>query len=66
MLMNYGETYPDILVTLANIARIYQQDKELNNAVDCYLKALKILKLVTYKYHINISFCYSSLAQLYY
>jgi hypothetical protein len=27
MLVNYGETYPDILVTLANIARIYQQDK---------------------------------------
>lgn len=27
MLVNYGETYPDILVTLANISRIYQQDK---------------------------------------
>lgn len=40
MLINFGETYPDILVTLANIARIYQQDKELNNAVNCYFKAL--------------------------
>ena len=66
MLINYGETYPDILVTLANIARIYQQDKEFNNAVNCYLKALDLVKSVTTKYHINISFCYSSLASLNY
>lgn len=66
MLINYGETYPDILVTLANIARIYQQDKEFNNAVNCYLKALELVKSVTTKYHINISFCYSSLASLHY
>ncbi len=66
MLVNYGETYPDILVTFANIARIYQQDKEYNNAVNCYLKALELVKSVTSKYHINISFCYSSLASLHY
>ena len=66
MLINYGETYPDILVTLANIARIYQQDKELNNAVLCYQKALDLLKPVTCKEHINISFIYSSLASLHY
>jgi tetratricopeptide (TPR) repeat protein len=66
MLINFGETYPDILVTLANIARIYQQDKEFNNAVNCYLKALDLVKSVTCKYHINISFCYSSLASLHY
>lgn len=66
MLVNYGETYPDILVTFANIARIYQQDKESKNAVNCYLKALELVRSVNCKYHINISFCCSSLASLHY
>ena len=66
MLVNYGETYPDLLVTFANIARIYQQDKESKNAVNCYIKALELVKSVNCKYHINVSFCCSSLASLHY
>ena len=67
MLISFGESYPDILINFANIARVYQQNKDYINATKCYIKAIEILSSVNKgKYHINISFCYSSLASLSY
>lgn len=67
MLMCFGETYPDVLVNLANIARVYQLNREIQLASGCYLKAIEFLAIIhRSRSHINASFCFSSLASLYY
>jgi tetratricopeptide (TPR) repeat protein len=56
-----------VLINFANIARVYLQNRETQQASSCYLKALDLLsQIYGHKMHINASFCYSSLAGLYY
>lgn len=67
MLLCFGEAYPDVLINFANIARVYQLNRETQQASNCYLKAIEMLSQIhRSKLHINVSFCYSSLASLYY
>jgi tetratricopeptide (TPR) repeat protein len=67
MLISFGEAYPDILINFANIARVHQQNREPTLASGCYIKAIELLTQVYGgKNHVNTSFCYSSLASLYY
>jgi hypothetical protein len=57
MLITYGETSPDLLVCLANLARIYQMNKEYNDAIKCYQVAMKFMEKIHGKYHVEISLC---------
>lgn len=67
MVLAFTEGYPDILINIANIARIHQQNKDIGQAIKCYVKAVDLLSAVyPSRVHINISFCYSSLASLHY
>lgn len=67
MLVSFGEAYPDVLINFANIARVHQLTKQVNLANSCYLRAIELLSHVYGgKSHVNISFCYSSLASLHY
>jgi len=55
------------LINFANIARVHQLTKEIALASSCYVKAIELLSQVYgSKNHVNISFCYSSLASLHY
>lgn len=40
MLVAFGETAPDLLVSLANLARGYQLGKEYSQAIKCYEMAM--------------------------
>jgi hypothetical protein len=67
MLICFGEVYPDVMINFANIARVHQLNKEVSMASSCYLKAIELLtQIYGGKCHVNISFCYSSLASLHY
>jgi lipopolysaccharide biosynthesis regulator YciM len=66
MLMTFGETSPDLLVCLANIARIYQINKEYSEAIKCYHVAMKFMEQVHGKFHVEVAVCESSLASIYY
>lgn len=64
MLIAFGETSPDLLICLANLARIYQLNKDYQEAIICYDVALDLIKKIHGKYHVKISFCYTSLATI--
>lgn len=66
MLVTFGETSPDLLVSLANLARIYQMNKEYKEAIKCYKVAMKFVEQVHGKFHVKMSFCYTSLATISY
>ena len=66
MLMAFGQTSPDLLVSLANLAKIYQINKEYEKAIECYHVGIEFLSKVHGKAHIKLSFCYSSLASICY
>lgn len=66
MLMAFGETAPDLLVALVNLAKIYQMNKDYDRAVECYDVGIYFLEKVFGKNHIELSFCYSSLASICY
>lgn len=66
MLIAFGETSPDLLVSFANLARIYHMNKEYKEAIQCYRTALKFVEQVHGKYHVKMSFCYTSLATICY
>lgn len=46
MLCCFGEVYPDVLVNFANIARVYQLNRETQLASNCYLKAIDLLNVI--------------------
>ena len=60
--MAFGETSPDLLVALVNLAKIYQLNKDYDRAMECYNVGIHFLEKVFGKNHIELSFCYSSLA----
>ena len=66
MLITFGETSPDLLVSFANLARIYQMNKEYKEAIRCYKVAMKFIEQIHGKFHVKISFCYTSLATICY
>ena len=66
MLMGFGETSPDLLVALVNLAKIYQMHKEYDMAIECYRFGIDYLEKIFGKIHIELSFCYSSLASICY
>jgi len=66
MLVTFGETSPDLLVSLANLARIYQMNKEYKEAIKCYKVAMKFVEQIHGKFHVKMSFCYTSLATISY
>lgn len=66
MLISFGETSPDLLICLANLARIYQMNKQYNEAIKCYNVAMKFIEKIHGKYHVKMSFCYTSLATISY
>ena len=66
MLITFGQTSPDLLVSFANLARIYQMNKQYKEAIKCYKTAIKFIQQVHGKYHVKMSFCYTSLATICY
>lgn len=66
MLMTFGETSPDLLVSFANLGRIHQMNKDYKEAIKCYRTAMKFVEQIHGKYHVKMSFCYTSLATIYY
>ena len=66
MLISFGETAPDLLVSFANLARCYQQGKDYVQAIKCYETAMQFIERVHGKYHVKLSFCLSSLAAIAY
>ena len=66
MLISFGETSPDLLICLANLARIYQMNKSYNDAIKCYNVAIYYIDKIHGKYHVKMSFCYTSLATISY
>jgi tetratricopeptide (TPR) repeat protein len=65
MLLTYGETSPDLLVNLANLARIHQMHKEYADAIKCYKLAMKFVGQIYGQNHVKMSLCHSALAAVY-
>ena len=66
MLISYGETAPDLLVSFANLSRAYLKLKDYNTAIKCYESAMDIIQRAHGKNNAKMSFCYSSLASICY
>lgn len=66
MLTAFGETAPDLLVALVNLAKIYQINKDYERAMQCYHVGIHFLQKIFGKTHIELSFCNSSLASICY
>ena len=66
MLISFGETYPDFLINVVNLARVYHQNAEYAKVSEVYNHSIVILKKICGKDHFKVSFLYSSLATLHY
>jgi tetratricopeptide (TPR) repeat protein len=66
MLVTFGETSPDLLTSLANLARIHHLSKDYKEAIKCYRVAMKFIQQVHGRFHVKMSLCYISLATIYY
>jgi tetratricopeptide (TPR) repeat protein len=66
MLLTFGETSPDLFISFANLARIYQIKKEYGNAIKCYRVAMRFVEQIHGKNHVKMSLCHTSLATIYY